>query len=77
MLDKLKSIDVYGHPINVLYKGGTTHNTLLGSMFTLITTVTVLLFASSRMVDLVYHNDQSISSRKISANIDIEGKIDL
>ena len=57
MLDKLKSIDVYGHPINVLYKGGTRHNTLFGSLFTLLTTVTVLIFASSRIIEMIQHTD--------------------
>ena len=57
MLDKLKSIDVYGHPINVLFKGGTRHNTLFGSVFTLLTILTVLLFASSRMIEMIEHTD--------------------
>ena len=57
MLEKLKSIDGYGHPVSVLYKGGTTHNTLFGSMFTLLTSALVLIFATSRLVEMMYHTD--------------------
>ena len=45
MLDFIKSLDKYGHPIGVHYKGGSTHNTLFGSVFTLITNITVLIYA--------------------------------
>ena len=53
MLKKLKSIDIYGHPIGVLYKGSTTYQTLFGSIFTLLTTATVLIFASSKMTEII------------------------
>ena len=57
MLKKLKSIDIYGHPIGVLYKGSTTYQTLFGSIFTLLTTATVLIFASSKMTEIIQHTD--------------------
>ena len=57
MLDRLKSIDGYGHPVGVLYKGGTTHNTLFGSVFTLLTTALILIFATSRLIEMMDHSD--------------------
>ena len=53
MLEKLKSIDIYGHPVGVQYKGNRTHNTLLGSLFTILTSTMVLLFAASRMIEII------------------------
>ena len=77
MLKKLKSIDIYGHPIGVLYKGSTTYQTLFGSIFTLLTTATVLIFASSKMTEIIQHTDQSVNTRTIIADIDKVGKVDL
>ena len=75
MLEKLKSIDGYGHPVSVLYKGGTTHNTVFGSVFTLLTSALVLIFATSRLIEMMHHTDQSITSRAAYDDIDKEGKI--
>ena len=75
MLQKLKSIDGYGHPVSVLYKGSTTHNTLFGSVLTLLTSALVLIFATSRLIEMMQHTDQSITSRVSYDDIAKDGKI--
>ena len=70
LLEKFKAFDGYGHPVSVLFKGGTTHNTLFGSLITLLTSALVLIFATSRIIEMMDHTDQSITSRATYADID-------
>ena len=39
----LTALDIYGHPINVLYKGDPVYRTRLGSLFTLVTYILILV----------------------------------
>ena len=73
----LKSIDVFGHPIGVLYKGSTTHNTVFGSFITIIMTTILLAYATMRMIETVNRSNQQISSTKMVADRDAEGEINL
>ena len=70
MLKLLKSIDTFGHPIGVLYKGKTTHNTVFGSFITLIMTTIVLGYATMNMIETVNRSNQQISSTKIIVDRD-------
>ena len=73
----LKSIDVFGHPIGVLYRGNTAHNTVFGSIISLIMIAFLLAFATTRMIDTLNHTNQQISSTKIIVDRDAEGDINL
>ena len=73
----LKSIDVFGHPIGVLYKSSTTHNTVFGSFITIIMTTILLGYATMRMIETVDRSNQQISSTKMVADRDAEGEINL
>ena len=53
MLKFFRSLDIYGHPIGVKYKGDTSYKTLLGSLFSLCTTSILLFFAVARMIEMV------------------------
>jgi hypothetical protein len=35
---------MYGHPINLAFKGETTHKTLLGGVFTILANVIIVSF---------------------------------
>ena len=73
MIKFLKSLDSFGHPIGVLYRGSTTHNTLFGSFITLIMTTVILGYATMNLVDTVNRSNQQISSTKIIVDRDAEG----
>ena len=73
----LKSIDVFGHPIGVLYRGNTAHKTVFGSIVSLIMIAFLLAFATMRMIETVSHTNQQISSTKIIVDRDTEGDINL
>ena len=45
MIKFLKSLDKFGHPVTVLYKGTATHSTLCGSLFSILVTISVTAFA--------------------------------
>ena len=45
LLRRFLAIDVFGHPINVNYKGNETHNTLIGSVLSLVVYACTLAIA--------------------------------
>ena len=70
MIKLLKSIDIYGHPISVLYRGEKTHNTLLGSVFSILTTAVVLFFALDRLIKMLSYENQDEIVRSVLSDID-------
>ena len=52
MLKFLKSKDIYGHNVGVLYKSNTHHNTLFGSFLSLVTFLVILSFAILKFIEL-------------------------
>jgi hypothetical protein len=40
----IRQLDMYGHPINLAFKGETTHKTLLGGVFTILANVIIVSF---------------------------------
>jgi hypothetical protein len=49
----VKSLDLYGHPISLSFKGETTHKTLLGGVFTILANVLVLSFLIYQILSVV------------------------
>ena len=58
MIKFLKSIDKFGHPVTVLHKGGATHNTLVGSIFSIIVTMAVTAFAIASFAETFTRSNQ-------------------
>ena len=73
----LKSIDIFGHPVGVLYKGQSEHKTLLGSLLSLVKIVAVMIFAVKNLIDTTSHNNQDETERRIFTDIDEAGPISL
>ena len=73
----LTKFDIFGHPISVLYKGQTNHSTILGSVFSLLTAVAVLIYAQFGLLDMVTRNNQEEKSYTITADLDKVGPINL
>lgn len=51
--DVLKSIDIYGTPITLTYKGQGTFKTFVGGIFTLITLVIVMSYFLSSITSII------------------------
>ena len=77
MLKFFKSLDIYVHPIGVLYKGDSSYKTLLGSFFSLVTTSIVLFFAVARLIEMMDRSNQDQISRALVTDIEQEGHIGL
>ena len=77
MIKFLRSIDIYGHPIGVLYKGNTSYNSSLGSLFTLITTVIILAFSVANLAETISHTNQKETSGSKVIDINQLGKLNL
>ena len=71
----LKSIDVYGHPIGVLYNGETKHKTMFGTILSIATIVVVLIYASQQLVATITKSNQHEITRKIIADIGQDGNV--
>ena len=52
LVDKFKSIDIYGHSIGVHYRGDGSYRTSLGSFVTLITVALVLSYTTIKVTDM-------------------------
>ena len=63
MLKFLKSLDMYGHPIGVLYKGDTRHRTWLGCVCSILTMLFILLFASQALLAMATKTSQNEFTR--------------
>ena len=75
MLKFLKSIDIYGHPIGVLYKGQTTHKTHFGSLLSILTTAVVLAYSLQEFIGMITHDNQQENTRFIIADMNEQGKV--
>ncbi len=49
----LRAIDLYGHPINLTYKGETTYKSLVGAFFTIITRIGILTFFVLEIINVI------------------------
>ena len=77
MIDFLKRLDIFGHPIGVHYKGQTTHNTIFGSMLSLLIILWVLAYAAFTFMDTVHHTNQEANTNRIKADLNEQGPVDL
>jgi hypothetical protein len=58
---KFKELDMYGEQISLTYKGESQFKTLPGAMASLVVILTLLAFATYRMIILVTREDPSVS----------------
>ena len=77
MIDFLKKVDIFGYPIGVHYKGGTSHNTIFGSVLSLLTILWVLLYGAVTLLQTIQHLNLEVSTNRIKADVDEQGPIDL
>lgn len=62
ILKKFKSIDMYGMPVGVNYRGSDTYKTKLGALGTLLTWICVLGYGISKIILLVNKSEPSKNS---------------
>ena len=77
MFEKLKSIDAYGHPVGVLYKGNPSHNTCCGSILTICMAIFLLWFGLAEILSTLERDNQNVSSNKILVDLEEKGQINL
>ena len=77
MINYLKKVDIFGHPIRVNYKGETAHNTIFGSVLSLVMITWVLFYAVYTFLDTFEHLNQEVNTNRIKADLDEQGAIDL
>ena len=53
----LKKFDIFGHPISVLYQGNTKHNTIIGSIFSILTAISVTIYAVNGLIEGLTHEN--------------------
>jgi hypothetical protein len=56
----ITKIDIYGHPINLTYRGSSTYKTLLGGLFTMLVRFLVLAFFLYEMMGVIYNTPSII-----------------
>ena len=59
IVDKFKSIDIYGHSVGVHYKGDGSYRTTLGSFATLITAALVMSYTAIKVTEMVERSSQN------------------
>ena len=59
IVDKFKSIDIYGHSIGVHYRGDGSYRTALGSFVTLITAALVMSYTAIKVIEMVERTSQN------------------
>ena len=59
---KFMSIDMYGHPVGVNYKGSDAYKTRLGALVTLLTYLLIGTYAGFKIVKLVTKDDPEKAS---------------
>ena len=69
-----KSIDIYGHPIGVHYKGNSTFQTKLGSLMTLFSFVFVTIYAAILVTELTTGESQEVQSLSIKVDLSESGR---
>ena len=58
---KFKELDIYGEQISLTYKGESQFKTLPGAVTSLVVMLTLLAFATYRMIILITRDDPSVS----------------
>jgi len=62
MKDKIKSIDIFGHPIQLNFdEKGITHKTILGGICTILYYIFIIGYAAYCFYKLMYHAQDSNS----------------
>ena len=77
VIESFKSIDMYGHPIGVHYKGDDAYRTKLGSFVTLITVGLVLTYSGIRVGQLNTRSNQNETNQTIKLDLDNSGEVNL
>ena len=68
----VKSIDMYGHPFNLTFKGEETYNTCLGATMTFFVYAVFMAYFFFRAVVLVRMSDNQIIPTLLATPIDFE-----
>lgn len=58
---KFASLDMFGHPITVFFRGGDVYRTKLGALLTILVYSTVLCFTTFGLIDLVTMGNPDIA----------------
>lgn len=66
----LVELDIFGHPIQLNYKGKTTYQTKFGAFFTLATFVIIMINFVSISTDFVNNENQKEVTRFLKLNHD-------
>jgi hypothetical protein len=53
LYDKFRSLDIYGEPVALNYKGKGSYNTGCGAFYTIITFILMLFFAVKQVNQLI------------------------
>ena len=64
----VKSMDIYGHQINLTFKGESTHKTVLGGIFTFIANVIIMAFFIYQLLSVI-SNTPSINNSFYSRDL--------
>ena len=70
----LKSIDIFGHPVGVHYKGSSTYKTSLGSFMTLLSIIIVGIYAQILITELATGDSQDEMTRSVKINLSESGR---
>ena len=74
LFEKFKSIDIFGEPIALNYRGKGSYTTFPGALSTVVTFVLMLFFAVKQVSKFVDKTDPTTSYNEGIIN-DIEGKL--
>lgn len=69
---KFKELDLYGEQISLTYKGENQYKTLPGAMASFLVLMTLLAFATYRMIILVTRDNPNVSNQSYMRNLDLE-----
>ena len=70
ILDTFKSIDIYGSPVNVNYRGNSTFPTGFGSLMTLISVILLMQFAGIQLTGILTSDSQEEMTRSVKIDVD-------
>ena len=62
LANAFRSIDVFGHPINVNHKGNSSHQSLLGACLTVVAIIFTLIMLTLKVEEIFLMEDPSIQN---------------
>ena len=65
----VNSVDIYGEPVQLNYRGQSTYKTKIGSLATLATVGLMLAFTYSKAVQLITRSNPSITQTKATLDL--------